>query len=335
MAHGASDSPPVQSSVPSDNAHNTATDRSPADGSLNPLTGHLSAEELYRLLIETTNTGYLVADDEGKVIDANAEYIHLSGHRALDDIRGRNPLEWTVAADRERYAVETVVAILDVDRCGILEQVDPEDEQLTLRAGMGWPAGMTGQVVSSTDPKMISGYALLGEEPVVYEDIATEKRFGFPPVLQQAGVASGMTVRVGGEPNPFGILSVHSLRPRRFSSDDVLFLSSVGNVLAAAVERHRSEEIVRQAQQSAVQANNAKIDFLSRMSHELRTPLNCPAACQRTALRSARSDPASGGRTPHPTRRRRRLPNARPFYFGRPTASPAGLAELVVQCRKV
>ena len=45
-------------------------------------------------------------------------------------------------------------------------------------------------------------------------------------------------------------------------------------MLGAAIERHRVEETVRQAQQSAVQANNAKIEFLSRMSHELRTPLN-------------------------------------------------------------
>ena len=38
------------------------------------------AEQLYRTLVETTDTGYLVADVCGCVLDANAEYIHLSGH---------------------------------------------------------------------------------------------------------------------------------------------------------------------------------------------------------------------------------------------------------------
>src|SRR6185503_12577977 len=41
-----------------------------------------------------------------------------------------------------------------------------------------------------------------------------------------------------------------------------------------AVERKRSEDIIRRAKEEAEFASDAKGQFLSRMSHELRTPLN-------------------------------------------------------------
>ena len=62
------------------------------------------AEEKYRALIETTDTGYVIINDRGEVLDANAEYVRLTGHLSLDDIIGRSVTEWTSPADRERNA---------------------------------------------------------------------------------------------------------------------------------------------------------------------------------------------------------------------------------------
>lgn len=59
------------------------------------------SEELYHALVETTNTGFVVIDSEGRVIDANQEYVRLSGHRDLDDIRGRSVIEWTADYEKE------------------------------------------------------------------------------------------------------------------------------------------------------------------------------------------------------------------------------------------
>lgn len=64
------------------------------------------SEEKYRNLIETTDTGYLIVDTEGRVIDANAEYVRLTGYENLDQIRGRSVLEWTAPYDRDRNAEE-------------------------------------------------------------------------------------------------------------------------------------------------------------------------------------------------------------------------------------
>ena len=57
-----------------------------------------------------TDTGFLILDERGCVVDANAEYIRISGHQALPEILGRSVVEWTAPHDAERNAQE-------VERC--------------------------------------------------------------------------------------------------------------------------------------------------------------------------------------------------------------------------
>ncbi|MEI7744486.1 MAG: PAS domain S-box protein, partial [Chloroflexota bacterium] len=73
-----------------------ATRRTSADEQLR------ESEAKYRALIETTGTGYLVLDWRGRVVDANNEYLRLSGHRTLDEILGRSVVEWTAEHDLQR-----------------------------------------------------------------------------------------------------------------------------------------------------------------------------------------------------------------------------------------
>ena len=60
------------------------------------------SEQQYRALIETTDTGYVIVDGEGRVLDANAEYVRLTGERQLADIRGRSVVEWTADDQKEK-----------------------------------------------------------------------------------------------------------------------------------------------------------------------------------------------------------------------------------------
>ncbi|MHB0996710.1 MAG: PAS domain-containing sensor histidine kinase [Elusimicrobiales bacterium] len=68
-------------------------------------------ESLYRALVETTQTGYVILDGQGKVLDANREYVRLSGHSDLKEIMGRSVLEWSAPHSQKRAweAVEIVV----------------------------------------------------------------------------------------------------------------------------------------------------------------------------------------------------------------------------------
>jgi PAS domain S-box-containing protein len=71
-------------------------------GPIQPEEGVLRSEDLYRALVESTGTGYVIIDEKGYVIDANREYVHLSGHGDLSEIRGRNVLEWTPGYAKEK-----------------------------------------------------------------------------------------------------------------------------------------------------------------------------------------------------------------------------------------
>ncbi len=65
-----------------------------------------ASEEKYRTLIETTDTGFTILDDKGNVLDANPEYLRLTGYPSLSDIRGRCFLDWTASYDLERNKLE-------------------------------------------------------------------------------------------------------------------------------------------------------------------------------------------------------------------------------------
>ena|GEM_PF-537445 len=53
------------------------------------------SEEKYRSLIETTDTGFVILNEQGIVFDANSEYVSLTGYNSLDEIINHNVIEWT------------------------------------------------------------------------------------------------------------------------------------------------------------------------------------------------------------------------------------------------
>ena len=154
-----------------------------------------------------------------------------------------------------------------------LEYLHDENE-LRLRAGQGWPREMIGNYVVRANEETPAGYALAQITPVITEDVEREPRFNSSPHMRASGVRSCVMLTIGGHVQPFGVLGAYSTRQRSFNADDVHFLQTVANVLAAAIDRKRAEENIRRSQEAAERANAAKSDFLSRMSHELRTPLN-------------------------------------------------------------
>jgi len=137
--------------------------------------------------------------------------------------------------------VATVANTLDVQLCGVLKLRENE-ALLDLVASVGYKG--TGILPAGKGTQ--AGYALDERRPVVVEDLHRETRFDPRPLLEQ-GVVSGMNAVIEGSDGPFGVLNAHSEHRRRFSEDDVNFLVAVANVLSAAVERQRKEEIARHA----------------------------------------------------------------------------------------
>jgi PAS domain S-box-containing protein len=150
--------------------------------------------------------------------------------------------------------VASVARTLGVEYVKIVELL-PGGEELLMRAGMGWEEGLVGSARESAGLGSQAGYTLLVNEPVIVEDLSTETRFNPPPLVQERGGVSGMTVVIPGREEPFGVLGAHSRSRRTFSEDDVNFLQAVANVLATAIERHETEKKfleVRQTERSRI-----------------------------------------------------------------------------------
>jgi two-component system NtrC family sensor kinase len=66
----------------------------------------LHSEEKYRTLVETTGTGFAIVSAQGVVLDANDEFVRLTGRKQAGDVIGHSLLEWTVEQERERNTSE-------------------------------------------------------------------------------------------------------------------------------------------------------------------------------------------------------------------------------------
>ena len=136
-------------------------------------------------------------------------------------------------------AVSLVTKVLDVEFCKVLELTE---NALSLRAGVGWREGSVGKASLPIGLGSHGGFTLLSSSPVVVEDLRTETRFKAPAFFFEHGIRSGVSVIIHGRGKPYGILGAHTRRQRSFTGDDVHFLQSVADALAAAIERRVLEE---------------------------------------------------------------------------------------------
>lgn len=145
-------------------------------------------------------------------------------------------------------AVSLAAQTLELEYCKLLELL-PEGNTFLLRAGVGWPKELIGQATIGAQTNSHAGYTLLAREPVVVKDWPTEKRFNRPSLHQDHTVISGVSVIVGGQEPPFGVLGVYSPRRRDFIQDDIHFLQAIANVLAEAIRRKQDEETLQESEE--------------------------------------------------------------------------------------
>jgi PAS domain S-box-containing protein len=126
---------------------------------------------------------------------------------------------------------------LNVEYVRVMEFL-PEEDCLLVKAGVGWREGVIGLAKVSAGKETQAGYSLLSGQPVIIDDLSTETRFS-SPLLADYPIVSGINVVIPGHAQPWGILSLHSSQQRVFTSDDLYFVQSVANILAAALERAR------------------------------------------------------------------------------------------------
>jgi PAS domain S-box-containing protein len=117
----------------------------------------------------------------------------------------------------------------------------PEEDQLLVRAGVGWRDGIVGQYRTGADLTSPSGHALRTDEPVISNHLTAESRFRTPQVLMEHGIRRAINVVIRTDDAAWGVLEADSPNPEDFEREDLAFMRAVANLLGVAIGRMQVE----------------------------------------------------------------------------------------------
>ncbi|GAB7018999.1 ATP-binding protein [Halostagnicola bangensis] len=135
-------------------------------------------------------------------------------------------------------AIEAITTSLNAEFCHVLE-TDSSDEQLSFREGAGWDETGAESSNLSTMSKSLFGHTLRSDEPVIVSELEPGNRFSVASVLVEHDITSGITVSLGPDDDPWGILGTYSTNPRDFTEDDARFVENVASILTSALDGPR------------------------------------------------------------------------------------------------
>jgi signal transduction histidine kinase len=166
------------------------------------------------------------------------------------------------------YAVELVRSAMQADFVYVVQLRD--NGQLVVRAHVGrTDMNPVGRVLEGKGS--IAEYVIGSGEPAVTPDFEKESRYQPPPAVREVSARSAAAVPIHGSKGPFGSLVVMNRTLHQFQPDDISFLQTCANVLAAAVDRATDSAALRETREaldrSQEQLNQAvKMEAVGRLA---------------------------------------------------------------------
>ena len=140
-------------------------------------------------------------------------------------------------------AVEALQAEMSV-----LFLLEPNQLEFRVAAGAGLlPDEGLGAAMPNA-PDTPAGFVLAAARHVIVPDYRLERRFKVPSHYLSAGLVSALAMPLSDRGRRVGVLSVRSKQAQRFGDDEVNFLESLSNLLAATLQRVQTEETLSHAQ---------------------------------------------------------------------------------------
>jgi two-component sensor histidine kinase/putative methionine-R-sulfoxide reductase with GAF domain len=151
----------------------------------------------------------------------------------------------------------------------------PDKGDLLVVAGVGWKPGVVGNVTFALDNASVAGRAMQTAAPVIVEDLPNDPEFRMPPSLREHGIVSVLNVPIRIDGRTWGVLEVDAEEPRTFNEDDVIFLTTMANILGVALLRREIEsKAAEAAAEHARQKTFAEVilrEFQHRVKNNLQT----------------------------------------------------------------
>ncbi|MEA5508844.1 PAS domain S-box protein [Crocosphaera sp. UHCC 0190] len=159
----------------------------------------------------------------------------LSQQKAIAKI-ARRGVETQQIAPFLNEVVKIVADTLKVPYGSIFQKLTPQPK-LRLVASVGWYAEAVGRLTIDLTQFCQFNYTLKNNQPVCVDDFSTERRFSSSPLLQTHHVASGISVIIPSNNQPYGILGVHSTKKQHFTPGDITFVQIIGQLVGTTLIR--------------------------------------------------------------------------------------------------
>jgi GAF domain-containing protein len=127
----------------------------------------------------------------------------------------------------------SLAKILELDRAG---------ETLRIRAGLGWPPEVIGSETIAASDSTQAGVTLAAGDSVIFDNLEKTSRLSDATLLRRCGVVSSVSAPIGDGDWVYGILSVHTTSPRRFTDRDADLVKSVASLIGSTLAERRRQK---------------------------------------------------------------------------------------------
>lgn len=154
---------------------------------------------------------------------------------------GMEALKSSSVADLLEQAAITAALGMRASLSKILEYRKAEND-LLIRAGVGWRSGVVGEVTFGADMESPAGYAFHTGSPVISNHLEGEEQFRTPLLMIEHGVKRAINVLITYGGGRWGILEVDSSSAGEFEAADLAFLQGLANFVGVALDRQVAED---------------------------------------------------------------------------------------------
>ncbi|MEA5469793.1 PAS domain S-box protein, partial [Spirulina sp. 06S082] len=164
-------------------------------------------------------------------------------------------------------AVNLIAETLELEFVGLFELLANESSFL-LKAGIGWPEKFIGYAKIWISATSLAGYTLKEKKTIVFDDLPVETRFQASPLLHNNKIISGANLLILRGESCYGMLGIYSKRSRQLSEEDLEFLQTVSQIIAAAVQQQ--ERLIQlNLFKRAIDANSNSISISDAIANDI------------------------------------------------------------------
>ncbi len=135
-------------------------------------------------------------------------------------------------------ALPIIAATLGVEYCSVLKLLP--DGNFIFETGIGWKLENIGRIIKK-DSASRAGYTVLSSRPILLEKLDRNNSIRTMGLEEDQDIISGISVLIGSIEKPYGILTAHSTRKKKFTEEDTCFLNAVAIIFSFTIQRKEVE----------------------------------------------------------------------------------------------